>query len=149
MPRTSETRSALVRRRREVTKLPQHSCHAPPWPPQVHGYLPSDSRSYAALYSGAIHPTAEAHAIVADHVLPHVRRHPRARACGAGEQCALNLIGVAAGAGTSRLAHKSLPGPIRSPDIAQKKAPSGYLAHHVPSARTSLLNAKNRLNRIA
>jgi hypothetical protein len=28
----------------------------------------------AALYSGAIHPTAEAHAIVADHVLPHARR---------------------------------------------------------------------------
>jgi hypothetical protein len=25
------------------------------------------------LYSGAIHPTAEAHAIVADHVVPHVR----------------------------------------------------------------------------
>ena len=30
--------------------------------------------AYAALYSGAIHPTAEAHAIVADHVLPHARR---------------------------------------------------------------------------
>jgi hypothetical protein len=29
--------------------------------------------AYAALYSGAIHPTAEAHAIVADHVLGHVR----------------------------------------------------------------------------
>jgi hypothetical protein len=28
----------------------------------------------AALYSGAIHPTAEAQAIVVDHVLPHVRR---------------------------------------------------------------------------
>jgi hypothetical protein len=25
------------------------------------------------LYSGAIHPTAEAHAIVADHVVRHVR----------------------------------------------------------------------------
>jgi hypothetical protein len=30
--------------------------------------------AYAALYSGAIHPTAEAHAIVADHVLRHTRR---------------------------------------------------------------------------
>jgi hypothetical protein len=29
---------------------------------------------YAALYSGAIHPTAQGHAIVADHVMPHVRR---------------------------------------------------------------------------
>lgn len=29
---------------------------------------------YAALYSGAIHPSAEGHAIVADHVLPHARR---------------------------------------------------------------------------
>ena len=29
--------------------------------------------AYAGLYSGAIHPTAEAHAIVADHVVPHVR----------------------------------------------------------------------------
>jgi hypothetical protein len=29
--------------------------------------------AYAGLYSGAIHPTAEAHAIVADHVLRHVR----------------------------------------------------------------------------
>ena len=29
--------------------------------------------AYAALYSGAIHPTAEAHAIVADHVIRHVR----------------------------------------------------------------------------
>jgi hypothetical protein len=28
---------------------------------------------YAALYSGAVHPTAEAHAIVADHVIRHVR----------------------------------------------------------------------------
>jgi len=28
----------------------------------------------AALYSGAFHPTAEAHALVADHVMPHVRR---------------------------------------------------------------------------
>ncbi len=28
----------------------------------------------AALYSGAFHPTAEAHAIVADHVVPHARR---------------------------------------------------------------------------
>jgi hypothetical protein len=28
---------------------------------------------YAALYSGAMHPTAEAHAIVADHVMRHVR----------------------------------------------------------------------------
>jgi hypothetical protein len=31
--------------------------------------------AYAGLYSGAIHPTAEAHAIVADHVIRHVRRH--------------------------------------------------------------------------
>jgi hypothetical protein len=30
--------------------------------------------AYAGLYSGAIHPTAEAHAIVADHVVPHVRK---------------------------------------------------------------------------
>jgi hypothetical protein len=30
--------------------------------------------AYAALYSGAIHPTAEAHAIVADHVMPYVRK---------------------------------------------------------------------------
>ena len=29
--------------------------------------------AYAGLYSGAIHPTAEAHAIVADHVVGHVR----------------------------------------------------------------------------
>jgi hypothetical protein len=29
--------------------------------------------AYAGLYSGAIHPTAEAHAIVADHVVRHVR----------------------------------------------------------------------------
>jgi hypothetical protein len=28
----------------------------------------------AALYSGALHPTAQAHAIVADHVMPEVRR---------------------------------------------------------------------------
>ena len=28
----------------------------------------------AALYSGAFHPNAEAHALVADHVMPHVRR---------------------------------------------------------------------------
>jgi hypothetical protein len=28
--------------------------------------------AYAALYSGAFHPTAEGHAIVADHVLRHV-----------------------------------------------------------------------------
>ena len=29
--------------------------------------------AYAALYSGAFHPTAEGHAIVADHVVKHVR----------------------------------------------------------------------------
>jgi hypothetical protein len=29
--------------------------------------------AYAALYSGAMHPTAEGHAVVADSVLPHVR----------------------------------------------------------------------------
>ena len=29
--------------------------------------------AYAGLYSGAIHPTAEAHAIVADYVVRHVR----------------------------------------------------------------------------
>jgi hypothetical protein len=29
---------------------------------------------YAALYSGAFHPTAEGHAIVADHVMPQARR---------------------------------------------------------------------------
>jgi hypothetical protein len=29
--------------------------------------------AYAGLYSGALHPTAEGHAIVADSVLPHVR----------------------------------------------------------------------------
>lgn len=29
--------------------------------------------AYAGLYSGAIHPTAEAHAIVADHMIRHVR----------------------------------------------------------------------------
>jgi len=29
--------------------------------------------AYAGLYSGAIHPTAEAHAIVANHVIRHVR----------------------------------------------------------------------------
>jgi hypothetical protein len=28
----------------------------------------------AALFSGAFHPTAEAHALVADYVMPHVRR---------------------------------------------------------------------------
>jgi lysophospholipase L1-like esterase len=38
--------------------------------------------AYAALYSGAIHPTAEAHAIVADHVMRHVRAlvdHPEGK----------------------------------------------------------------------
>ena len=30
--------------------------------------------AWAGLYSGAIHPTAEAHAIVADHVVKHVRK---------------------------------------------------------------------------
>jgi hypothetical protein len=29
--------------------------------------------AYAGLYSGAMHPTAEAHAIVADHVIRRVR----------------------------------------------------------------------------
>lgn len=29
--------------------------------------------AYAGLYSGAVHPTAEAHAIVADHVMPYAR----------------------------------------------------------------------------
>ena len=29
--------------------------------------------AYAGLYSGAIHPTAEAHAIVADYVVRHAR----------------------------------------------------------------------------
>jgi len=29
--------------------------------------------AYAGLYSGAIHPTAEAHAIVADHIVKHAR----------------------------------------------------------------------------
>jgi hypothetical protein len=29
--------------------------------------------AYAGLYSGAFHPSAEAHAIVADHVMPHAR----------------------------------------------------------------------------
>jgi hypothetical protein len=29
--------------------------------------------AYAGLYSGAIHPSAEAHAIVADHMVRHVR----------------------------------------------------------------------------
>jgi nicotinic acid mononucleotide adenylyltransferase len=29
--------------------------------------------AYAALYSGAFHPTAEGHAIVADHVIKHAR----------------------------------------------------------------------------
>ena len=29
--------------------------------------------AYAALTSGAFHPTAEGHAIVADHVMRHVR----------------------------------------------------------------------------
>jgi hypothetical protein len=28
---------------------------------------------WAGLYSGAIHPTAEAHSIVADHMVKHVR----------------------------------------------------------------------------
>jgi hypothetical protein len=31
--------------------------------------------AWAGLYSGAIHPTAEAHAIVADHMVKHVRRY--------------------------------------------------------------------------
>ena len=35
---------------------------------------------YAALFSGAIHPTAEGHAIVADHVMPHARRVVKATA---------------------------------------------------------------------
>jgi hypothetical protein len=29
--------------------------------------------AYSALHSGAVHPTAEAHAIVADHVMPYAR----------------------------------------------------------------------------
>jgi hypothetical protein len=29
--------------------------------------------AYAGLYSGAIHPSAEAHSIVADHVMPYAR----------------------------------------------------------------------------
>jgi hypothetical protein len=29
--------------------------------------------AYAGLYSGAIHPTAEGHSIVADHVVRHAR----------------------------------------------------------------------------
>ena len=33
--------------------------------------------AYAALYSGAFHPTAEGHAIVADHVMRHVRSAAR------------------------------------------------------------------------
>jgi len=39
------------------------------------GVSPFDSLqpAYAALYSGALHPTAEGHAIVADTVLPYVR----------------------------------------------------------------------------
>jgi hypothetical protein len=30
--------------------------------------------AWAGLYSGAIHPTAEAHSIVADHMVKHARR---------------------------------------------------------------------------
>ena len=30
--------------------------------------------AWAGLYSGAVHPTAEAHAIVADHMIKHVRK---------------------------------------------------------------------------
>jgi len=43
--------------------------------------------AYAGLYSGAIHPTAEAHAIVADYVVRHARgvvdKQPSARAAAA------------------------------------------------------------------
>lgn len=35
--------------------------------------------AYAALYSGAVHPSAEAHAIVADHVMPYARKILEAR----------------------------------------------------------------------
>lgn len=38
--------------------------------------------AYAALYSGAIHPSAEAHAIVADHVMPYARKVLHGRAGG-------------------------------------------------------------------
>jgi hypothetical protein len=39
------------------------------------GILPFDimQPAYAGLYSGAVHPSAEAHAMVADSVMPHVR----------------------------------------------------------------------------
>jgi hypothetical protein len=36
--------------------------------------------AYAALYSGAFHPTAEGHVIVADHVLRHVNEFLEKRA---------------------------------------------------------------------
>ena len=42
--------------------------------------------AYAGLYSGAIHPTAEAHAIVADHVVRHVRAIVDKRGPGQGER---------------------------------------------------------------
>jgi hypothetical protein len=40
------------------------------------GILPFDivQPAYAGLYSGAVHPSAEGHAIVADSVMPHARR---------------------------------------------------------------------------
>ena len=45
------------------------------WVAHREGVSPFDilQPAYAGLYSGAIHPTAEAHAIVADHVMRHVR----------------------------------------------------------------------------
>jgi hypothetical protein len=42
--------------------------------------------AYAALYSGAFHPTAEGHAIVADHVIRHVRPIVDAKDTGADKQ---------------------------------------------------------------
>ena len=49
------------------------------------GILPFDilQPAYAGLYSGAVHPSAEAHAMVADSVMLHVRaildQHPNIR----------------------------------------------------------------------
>ena len=49
----------------------------------------------AALYSGAFHPTAEAHALVADHVMPHVRRVLAAGGVAADQPQAPNAVAPA------------------------------------------------------
>ena len=57
---------------------------------------------YAALYSGAFHPTAEGHAIVADHVLRHVNAVLESRGLTAGTSGAPQKATVTIGAPQSK-----------------------------------------------